>query len=307
MIPYPLDASLANKSTIAQTPQARANWTTKVARILSQLRTDPQKPEKWRLMETPMHIFLQKWGSLSQTSKPLLDLPLTNNSVVLEQSFEISSLLSMLWTAMSMNSKVTWGHLDVSEWLAWPGYPWQTANRHLLLGQFCQVQTLRPKTQQLCRDSQLRHHTPLQLHLRLNDMSVWPRSSKKAGENQPQTRNSAKVDVYSRSVRSPHGFKDSNFWLTSQPAPGAEASWLCAGRAPAVPTMACPTARIPRLWSPGPSLRMGCCGIWSPIPSFQRILGGLSWSPVSLEGRSLAGRLAASFNQSLPGLGLGLV
>ena len=33
-------------------------------------------------------------------------------------------------------------------------------------------------------------------------MSVWPRSSKKAGENQPQTRNSAKVDVYSRSVGS---------------------------------------------------------------------------------------------------------
>lgn len=59
------------------------------------------------------------------------------------------------------------------------------------MGQFRQVQTLRPKTQQLCRDSQLRHHTPLQLHLRLNDMSVWPRSSKKAGENQPQTRNSA--------------------------------------------------------------------------------------------------------------------
>jgi hypothetical protein len=46
MIPYPLDASLANKSTIVQTPQARANWTTKVAWILSQLRTDPQKPEK---------------------------------------------------------------------------------------------------------------------------------------------------------------------------------------------------------------------------------------------------------------------
>ena len=33
-------------------------------------------------------------------------------------------------------------------------------------------------------------------------MSVWPRSSKKAGENQPQTRNSAKVGVYSRSVGS---------------------------------------------------------------------------------------------------------
>ena len=33
-------------------------------------------------------------------------------------------------------------------------------------------------------------------------MSVWPRSSKKAGENQPQTRNSANVDVYSRSAGS---------------------------------------------------------------------------------------------------------
>ena len=158
-----------------------------------------------------------------------------------------------------------------------PSIPWQTANRHLLLGQFCQVQTLRPKTQQLCRDSQLWHHTPLQLHLRLNDMSVWPRSSKKAEENQPQTRNSAKVDAYSRSVGSPHGFKDSNFWLTSQPSPGAEASWLCAGRAPAVPTMACPTSRIPRLWSPGPSLRMGCCGIWSPI--FPTDLGRVSVDP----------------------------
>ena len=55
MIPYPLDASLTNKPTIVQTPQARANWTTKAARILSQLRTDPQKPEKWRLRCTSFY------------------------------------------------------------------------------------------------------------------------------------------------------------------------------------------------------------------------------------------------------------
>ena len=41
------------------------------------------------------------------------------------------SLPSMLWTAMSLNSKVTSGHLDLSEWLAWPGYPWQTATGYL--------------------------------------------------------------------------------------------------------------------------------------------------------------------------------
>lgn len=73
MIPYPLDASLANKSTIIQTPPARANWTTKVAWILSQLRTDPQKPEKWRLRctsfyksEAPFHKHQSRyWISLS--------------------------------------------------------------------------------------------------------------------------------------------------------------------------------------------------------------------------------------------------
>ena len=99
-----------------------------------------------------------------------------------------------------------------------PGIPWQTANKHLLLGQFCQVQTLRPKTlQRLCRDSQLRHHTPLQLHLGLNDMSVWPRRSKKEGENQPETRDSAKVvDVYSQ-CRIPHYWFQRLQFLTHLP------------------------------------------------------------------------------------------
>ena len=72
MIPYPLDASLTNKPTIVQTPQARANWTTKAARILSQLRTDPQT-EKWRLRctsfyksEAPFHKHQSRyWISLS--------------------------------------------------------------------------------------------------------------------------------------------------------------------------------------------------------------------------------------------------
>ena len=74
-----------------------------------------------------------------------------------------------------MNSKMAW-----AIWMFQngrspsPGKPWQITNRHLLLGQSCQVQ-LRPKTQQpLCQDSQLRHHTPLQLHLKLKDMAIWP-------------------------------------------------------------------------------------------------------------------------------------
>ena len=35
-------------------------------------------------------------------------------------------------------------------------------------------QTMADHQQPLRRDSQLRHHTPLQLHLRLKDMAIWP-------------------------------------------------------------------------------------------------------------------------------------
>ena len=105
-----------------------------------------------------MHIFLQKWGSLSQTSKPLLDLPLTNHSVVLDWS-NLSRFLRF-WACCEPPCRWTpkW-HGGIwmfqNDWPD-PSIPWQTANRHLLLGRFCQVQTLRPKTQQLCSFAETR-------------------------------------------------------------------------------------------------------------------------------------------------------
>ena len=135
---------------------------------------------------------------------------------------------------------------------------------------------------------------------------------KNAAENHHSTPTCPKVvDLYGHNLRS-HiiGFKNSTvifeyFWLTSQPSPGAEASWWCAERAPAVPASARPTPCIPRLWSPGPSLRMGMLKPGSPwlpmaphgspwLPHLSTDLG-LSWSPVS---RCTAWK-ACSVNQSL--------